>query len=51
MKSKDVGIKLMGFFGWVKNLGLWELLFGIIVCEIFEDYVGGMCDGLKFKVW
>lgn len=51
LKSKDVGIKLMGFFGWVKNLGLWELLFGIIVCEIFEDYVGGMCDGLKFKVW
>lgn len=41
----------MGFFGRVKNSGLWELSFGIIVREIFEDYVGGMRDGLKFKVW
>lgn len=49
--SEDMGIKLMGFFGKVKNFGLWELLFGVSVCELFEDYVGGMCDGFQFKVW
>ncbi|MGK2889055.1 MAG: NADH-quinone oxidoreductase subunit NuoF [Candidatus Malihini olakiniferum] len=50
-KSKDAGTKLMGFSGRVKNPGLWELPFGTTAREIFEDYAGGMRDGLKFKAW
>lgn len=48
---KDAGTKLMGFSGRVKNPGLWELPFGITAREIFEDYAGGMRDGLTLKAW
>ncbi|WWO98587.1 MAG: NADH-quinone oxidoreductase subunit NuoF [Candidatus Dasytiphilus stammeri] len=49
--SKDNGTKLMGFSGRVKYPGVWELPFGISAGEIFEDYAGGMCDGLTLKAW
>jgi len=49
--SDDMGTKLMGFSGKVKNAGLWELPFGITARELFEDYAGGMQDGLKLKCW
>jgi len=49
--SEDMGTKLMGFSGRVKNPGIWELPLGITVSEIFEQYAGGMQDGLKLKCW
>ncbi|CAD6511522.1 NADH-quinone oxidoreductase subunit NuoF [Candidatus Profftia tarda] len=49
--STDAGTKLMGFSGRVKNPGLWELPFGTVVREIFENYAGGMRDGLTLKAW
>jgi NADH-quinone oxidoreductase subunit F len=45
--SEDMGTKLMGFSGKVKNPGLWELPFGVTARELFEDYAGGMRDGLQ----
>lgn len=50
-RSKDHGTKLMGFSGRVKNPGLWELPFGTTAREVFEDYAGGMQDGLTLKAW
>lgn len=50
-KSKDVGTKLMGFSGQVKQPGVWELPFGTTAREILEDYAGGMRDGLTLKAW
>ena len=47
--SEDMGTKLMGFSGKVKNPGLWELPFGVTGRELFEDYAGGMRDGYKLK--
>lgn len=35
--SEDMGTKLMGFSGKVKNPGLWELPFGVSARELFED--------------
>jgi NADH-quinone oxidoreductase subunit F len=49
--SEDMGTKLMGFSGKVKNPGLWELPFGVPARELFEDYAGGMRDGYKLKAW
>lgn len=49
--SEDMGTKLMGFSGRVKNPGLWELPFGITARELFEDYAGGMRDGFTLKAW
>ncbi|MEK1835199.1 MAG: NADH-ubiquinone oxidoreductase-F iron-sulfur binding region domain-containing protein, partial [Pseudomonas sp.] len=49
--SEDMGTKLMGFSGKVKNPGLWELPFGVTGRELFEDYAGGMRDGYKLKFW
>ncbi|WWO95191.1 MAG: NADH-quinone oxidoreductase subunit NuoF [Candidatus Dasytiphilus stammeri] len=49
--SKDNGTKLMGFSGRVKHPGVWELPFGISARELFEDYAGGMCEGLTLKAW
>ena len=49
--SEDMGTKLMGFSGKVKNPGLWELPFGITARELFEDYAGGMKDGYRLKCW
>ncbi len=49
--SEDMGTKLMGFSGKVKNPGLWELPFGVTGRELFEDYAGGMRDGFKLKAW
>ncbi len=49
--SEDMGTKLMGFSGKVKNPGLWELPFGVTARELFEDYAGGMRDGYKLKAW
>ncbi|WP_457913976.1 NADH-quinone oxidoreductase subunit NuoF [Candidatus Gillettellia adelgis] len=49
--SEDKGTKLMGFSGRVKNPGVWELPFGTTAREIFEDYAGGMCEGLHLKAW
>ncbi|MGH8384512.1 MAG: NADH-quinone oxidoreductase subunit NuoF, partial [Pseudomonas sp.] len=49
--SEDMGTKLMGFSGKVKNPGLWELPFGVTGRELFEDYAGGMRDGYKLKAW
>ncbi|WP_367670658.1 NADH-quinone oxidoreductase subunit NuoF [Sodalis-like secondary symbiont of Drepanosiphum platanoidis] len=50
-KSKDTGTKLMGFSGKVKYPGIWEFPFGITSREIFEDYAGGMINGLSLKAW
>jgi len=49
--SEDMGTKLMGFSGRVKNPGIWELPFGISARELFEKYAGGMQDGLQLKCW
>src|SRR5690606_367662 len=49
--SEDMGTKLMGFSGKVKNPGLWELPFGVPARELFEDYAGGMKDGYTLKCW
>ena len=49
--SEDMGTKLMGFSGKVKNPGLWELPFGVPARELFEDYAGGMRDGFTLKCW
>lgn len=49
--SDDMGSKLMGFSGKVKNPGLWELPFGIPARELLEDYAGGMRDGCQLKAW
>lgn len=49
--SEDMGTKLMGFSGRVKNPGVWELPFGITAQEVFEDYAGGMRDGYTLKAW
>ncbi|CDI90965.1 NADH dehydrogenase subunit I F [Pseudomonas aeruginosa PA38182] len=49
--SEDMGTKLMGFSGKVKNPGLWELPFGVSARELFEDYAGGMRDGFQLKAW
>ena len=50
-KSTDAGTKLMGFSGRVKNPGLWELPMGTTAREVFEQYAGGMRDGLTLKSW
>ena len=50
-KSTDAGTKLMGFSGRVKNPGLWELPMGTTAREVFEEYAGGMRDGLTLKAW
>ena len=50
-KSTDAGTKLMGFSGRVKNPGLWELPMGTTAREVFEQYAGGMRDGLTLKAW
>lgn len=49
--SEDMGTKLMGFSGKVKQPGIWELPFGISAREILEDFAGGMRDGFKIKAW
>ncbi len=49
--SEDMGTKLMGFSGKVKNPGIWEVPFGITAQELFEDYAGGMQDGFRLKCW
>jgi NADH-quinone oxidoreductase subunit F len=49
--SEDMGSKLMGFSGKVKNPGLWELPFGVSARELFEDYAGGMRAGFTLKCW
>ncbi|QAX81786.1 NADH-quinone oxidoreductase subunit NuoF [Candidatus Pseudomonas adelgestsugas] len=49
--SEDMGTKLMGFSGKVKNPGLWEMPFGVTARELFEDYAGGMRDGYTLKTW
>lgn len=49
--SEDMGTKLMGFSGKVKNPGVWELPFGVTAQELFEDYAGGMRDGFTLKCW
>jgi len=49
--SEDMGTKLMGFSGKVKNPGVWELPFGISAQELFEDWAGGMQDGYRLKCW
>lgn len=49
--SADMGTKLMGFSGRVKNPGLWEVPFGIAAQELFEDYACGMREGYRLKCW
>lgn len=49
--SEDMGTKLMGFSGRVKNPGVWELPFGVSAREVFEDYAGGMQNGYTLKAW
>lgn len=49
--SEDMGSKLMGFSGKVKNPGIWELPFGITAHELLEDYAGGMKEGYTLKCW
>ena len=49
--SDDMGTKLMGFSGRVRNPGLWELQFGISARELLETYAGGMRDGHRLKCW
>jgi len=49
--SEDMGTKLMGFSGKVKNPGIWEVPFGITARELLEDYADGMQDGYSLKCW
>ncbi|CAG9296454.1 NADH-quinone oxidoreductase subunit NuoF [Celerinatantimonas diazotrophica] len=49
--SDDAGTKMMGFSGCVNNPGVWELPMGTTVRELFEDYAGGMQEGLILKAW
>jgi len=49
--SEDMGTKLMGFSGRVKNPGLWECPFGTTALELLEDYAGGMQNNLQLKCW
>lgn len=49
--SEDMGTKLMGFSGKVRNPGLWELPFGITARELLEEHAGGMRDGYRLKCW
>jgi len=49
--SEDMGTKLMGFSGRVKNPGIWELPLGTSVLKVFEDYTDGMQNGLQLKCW
>lgn len=50
-KSGDGGTKLYGCSGRAKRTGVWELPIGTSAREIFEDYAGGMRDGLNLKAW
>lgn len=48
-RGEDAGTKMFGASGKVKNPGCWELPMGTPIREIFEDYAGGMQDGLELK--
>lgn len=50
-RTKDAGTKLYGVSGRVKRPGLWELPMGVTGREVFEDYAGGMQDGLSLMCW
>ncbi|HNI37964.1 MAG TPA: NADH-ubiquinone oxidoreductase-F iron-sulfur binding region domain-containing protein, partial [Pseudomonadales bacterium] len=50
-KSSDAGTKLYGMSGRTKRTGVWELPIGTTAREIFEDYAGGMQDGLDLMCW
>ncbi len=50
-KSPDAGTKLYGMSGRTKRTGVWELPIGTTAREIFEDYAGGMQDGLDLMCW
>lgn len=45
----DSGTKLFGASGKVKKPGCWELPMGTPIREIFEDYAGGMQEGLGLR--
>jgi NADH-quinone oxidoreductase subunit F len=47
--TDEGGTKLYGVSGKVKNPGLWELPMGTTMREIFEEYAGGMREGLRLK--
>ena len=47
--GEDSGTKLFGASGKVKKPGCWELPMGTPIREIFEDYAGGMQEGLALK--
>lgn len=49
--SDDAGTKMMGFSGCVNNPGVWELPIGTTARELFEEYAGGMQEGLTLKAW
>lgn len=49
--ANDAGTKIFGVSGKVKNPGAFELPMGTPVREIFENYAGGMRDGLKFRAF
>ncbi|MEI4220205.1 MAG: NADH-quinone oxidoreductase subunit NuoF [Candidatus Dasytiphilus stammeri] len=49
--SYDMGTKLLGFSGRVKNPGIWELPLGIYAREVLENYAGDMMKGFKLKAW
>ena len=48
-KGKDHGTKLFGVSGKVNTPGCWELPLGTPIRELFENYAGGMRDGLELK--
>lgn len=48
-KGKDHGTKLFGVSGKVNKPGCWELPLGTPIRELFENYAGGMRDGLELK--
>lgn len=50
-KSPDAGTKLYGMSGRTRRTGVWELPIGTTAREIFEDYAGGMQDGLDLTCW
>ena len=48
-KGKDHGTKLFGVSGKVNTPGCWELPVGTPIRDLFENYAGGMRDGLELK--
>jgi NADH-quinone oxidoreductase subunit F len=47
--TDEGGTKIYGISGKVKRTGAWELPMGTTFREIFEEYAGGMRNGLKFR--